>query len=203
MVPPAKKFVAGAGGDVDQTSVPGSAAEEAREADGYTGSSSTGGWRWGVYTGGRAGVEAGACRALESPPPCCPPLDKVSFLFTSATIGIIVRSSCPSPHGRIDGWELGQPKGDKGGEGMQLIDCSVEALDTGGGAAVVGEKGRRWRPFQRGARLGRERVMARAGQMRLSWRSFCRNYRRGELERLGRRETRGSGVTKRGVKHSR
>ena len=98
-------------------------------------------------------MEAGACRALESPPPCCPPLDKVSFLFTSATIGIIVRSSCPSPHGRIDGWELGQPKGDKGGEGMRLIDCSVEALDTGGGAAVVGEKGRRWR---RGTRLGRE-----------------------------------------------
>ena len=39
---------------------------------------------------------------------------------------------------------------------MRLIDCPAEALDIGGGAAVVGEKGRRWRPSQLGARLGGE-----------------------------------------------
>ena len=72
------------------------------------------------------------CPVLEPLPPCCPPLDQVSFLVTNATIGISRYLLLLS---LIDGWGLGsmdgdgkqqsrgRPKGDKRGESVRLTVC--------------------------------------------------------------------------------
>ena len=79
---------------------------------------------------------------------------------------------------------------------VRFIECLAEARDTGGGAAVVGEKGRRLRPSQRWARLWERFIMATVGKGDFRGITFAVITGRGKLLRLGRSEMPGGGVTK-------